>query len=289
MAQFKKITSEKQLKLIANTLRQDVIKAITEAKSGHPGGSLGMADVFAVLYFNVLKHDPKNPSWQKRDKVILSNGHICPVLYSAMAESGYFPVEELQTLRKLSSRLQGHPHFWEPPGVENSSGPLAQGISIAIGMALAAKMDGKKNRIYCLASDGEHEEGQYMEALMFAGNYKLDNLCVVVDRNHIQIDGDTENIMPLEPLKEKYLAFKWHVIEVNGHGINKLLKAFQEAGEVKGKPTVMIANTTPGKGVSFMENNYEWHGKPTTPEQAQIALTELQEIRRQIEVERKTR
>ncbi len=282
---FKKITSEKQLKLIANTIRQNIIKSLVEAKSGHSAGPLGMADVFTALYFNVLKHDPKKPDLPERDRVVLSNGHICPVWYATLGEVGYFPVEELKTLRKINSRLQGHPHYWEPPGIENSGGPLAQGISIAIGMALAAKMDKKKHRIYCLTSDGEHQEGQYMEGMMFAGNNKLDNLCVVVDRNNIQIDGDTENIMPLEPLRQKYEADKWHVIEVDGHNIKHIIDAFEEAKTIHDMPTVIIAHTIPGKGVSFMENDYEWHGKPPTPEQGNVALRELEEIKRQIEEE----
>ncbi len=283
--QLKKVTNEKELKLIANTIRQNIIKSLVEAKSGHSAGPLGMADVFTALYFNVLKHDAQKPEWEERDKVILSNGHICPVWYATLAQAGYFSIDELKTLRKINSRLQGHPHYWEPPGIENSGGPLAQGASIAIGMALAAKMDKEKRRIYCLTSDGEHQEGQFMEAMMFAGNYRLDNLCFVVDRNNIQIDGDTENIMPLEPLRKKYEAFKWHVIEVDGHNIEHLIDAFEEAKTIHDMPTAIIAHTVPGKGVSFMENNYEWHGKPPTSEQAQVALVELQEIRRQIEQE----
>lgn len=280
--QLKKITSEKQLRLIANTIRQNIIKALVEAKSGHSAGPLGMADVFTALYFNVLKHDPKKPDWSDRDRVFLSNGHICPVWYATLAQAGYFPVSELMTLRKLNSRLQGHPHYWEPPGIENSAGPLGQGISIAIGASLAAKMNKEKHRIYCLTSDGEHDEGQYMEAMMFAGNNKLDNLCVVVDRNNIQIDGDTEDIMPLEPMRAKYEADKWHVIEIDGHNVKHVIDAFEEAKTIHDMPTVIIAHTVPGKEVSFMENDYQWHGKPPTQEQGEVALRELAEIRRQI-------
>ncbi len=283
--QFKKITSEKQLKLIANSIRQNIIKSLVEAKSGHSAGPLGMTDVFTALYFNVLKHDPNKPEWPERDKVVLSNGHICPVWYATLAQAGYFPVEELKTLRKLGSRLQGHPHYWEPAGIENSAGPLAQGASIAIGMALAAKMNKAKNRIYCLTSDGEHEEGQFMEAMMFAGNNHLDNLCFVVDRNNIQIDGDTENIMSLEPLADKYRAFKWHVIEVDGHNLEHIIDAFEETKTIHNMPTVIIAHTIPGKGVSFMENDYQWHGKPPTVEQAQVALIELEAERKEIQEE----
>src|SRR3989344_4074686 len=208
--------TELEIKKIANDIRQDIIKMLLEAGSGHSAGPLGMADVFATLYFHVLNHDPKNPKWQERDRVFLSNGHICPVWYATLAHAGYFPVTELKTLRKINSRLQGHPHYMEPPGVENSGGPLGQGLSQAIGAALSAKMDGIKNRIYCLLSDGEHDEGQTWEAIMFAGKYKINNLTAVVDRNNIQIEGYTENVMPLEPLIDKYKAFNWHVLEVDG-------------------------------------------------------------------------
>lgn len=280
---FKKVTDELALELVANNIRIDIIKSLVEAKSGHTAGPLGMADVFTALYFNVLKHDPSKPNWPERDRVFLSNGHICPVWYATLAHAGYFSTSELQTLRKLGSRLQGHPHFWEPPGIENSAGPLAQGMSVAVGAAVAGKMDKKKNRIYALTSDGEHEEGQFWEAVMYAGNNRLDNLCVVVDRNNIQIDGDTEDVMPLEPFAEKYRAFKWNVIEVDGHNIRKLIDAFEEARTVHDKPTVIIALTTPGKGVSFCENDYTWHGKPPTPEQGEIALVELEAIGAEIE------
>ncbi len=285
MPQLKKITDEKQLKRIANTIRINIIKSLVEAKSGHSAGPLGMADVFTALYFNVARHDPKNPWWTERDRIVLSNGHICPVWYATLAQAGYFPVDELKTLRKLNSRLQGHPHLGEPPGVENSGGPLAQGASLAIGKALAARLDKKKHRIYCLTSDGEHQEGQFMEAMMLAGNYKLDNLCFIVDRNNIQIDGDTEDVSPLEPLRAKYEAFKWHVLEVDGHNFHQIIDACEEAKTIHDQPTVIIAHTIPGKGVSFMENDYQWHGKPPTPEQAAVALKELEEIARQIEKE----
>ena len=274
-----------EIKQLANRIRQDIIKMLIEAGSGHSAGPLGMADVFAALYFHVLKHDPKNPSWADRDKVFLSNGHICPVWYATLAHAGYFPVHELKTLRKLGTRLQGHPHNHELPGVENTGGPLGQGLSQAIGAALASKLDGKRNRIYALLSDGEHDEGQTWEAILFAGKYKINNLTAIVDRNNIQIDGFTENIMPLEPFDEKYRAFNWHVLEIDGHNIQAIIDATNEAKAIYEKPTVIIAHTIPGKGVDYMENDYKWHGtppgvsdmpgEPPKSEQAKIALKEL--------------
>jgi len=283
MPEFKKVTDIKKLKLLANNIRQSIIKELVAAGSGHSAGPLGMADVFTAAYFNVLKHDPKNPNWEKRDFLILSNGHICPVRYAAMAEAGYFPVEELMTLRKLGSRLQGHPHRTALPGVETTSGPLGSGLSQAAGLAYALRMDKKKNRVYCFMSDGEQEAGQIWEAAMFAGKNKLSNLIGLIDRNNIQIDGHTEDIMPLEPLKDKYEAFGWHVIEVDGHNIKHIIDAFEEAKAIYEKPTLIIAHIIPGKGVSFMENDPEWHGKPPTKEQGEIALRELQVWREKIE------
>ena len=277
-----KLADDKQLKLIANSIRQNIIRMLVAAGSGHSGGPLGMADVFTALYFHVLKHNPKKPEWDERDKVFLSNGHICPVIYATMAESGYFPVDELLTSRKFGSRLQGHPHNKALPGIETSGGPLGQGLSVAIGAALAAKLDNKKHHIYCLTSDGEHDEGQIWEAIMFAGANKLNNLTVVMDRNNMQIDGHTEDIMPLEPLRAKYEAFNWHAIETDGHNIHHIIDAFEEAKAIYEKPTIIIAHTIPGKGVSFMENDYEWHGKPPTQDQATIALKELAHERKQI-------
>jgi len=276
----KRIVDEKKLKLMANTIRQDVISMITAAGTGHPGGSLGMADVFTALYFNVLKHDPKNPEWADRDILVLSNGHICPVRYAAMAESGYFPVKELMTLRKFGSRLQGHPHRGSLPGLETTSGPLGCGISQAAGMALALRMDKKPNHVYCIASDGEHDEGNTWEALMFANKMQLSNLTVIIDRNNIQIDGHTEEVMPLEPLHAKYESFGWRVIEVDGHDINNLIDCLKERGD---KPICIIAHTTPGKGVSFMEDDFEWHGKAPNAEQSKSALKELQDERKKLE------
>jgi transketolase len=280
---FKKIDNQKQLKLIANDIRQDIIKMLAAAGSGHPGGSLGMTDVFTALYFHVLRHDPKKPDWEDRDILILSNGHICPARYAAMAHTGYFPVKELMTLRKFGSRLQGHPHRETLPGLETTSGPLGSGISQASGAALALRMDGRENRVFCLASDGEHDEGNTWEALLFASKMKLNNLTVVIDRNNIQIDGHTEDIMPLEPLREKYEAFGWHVLDVDGHNIHEIINALGHSRQVYEGPVCVIAHTTPGKGVSFMENDPEWHGKAPTPEQAKLALQELQAWRKRIE------
>ena len=274
-----------ELKRITNQIRQDIIQELVHAGSGHSAGPLGMADIFTALYFQVLKHKPKKPEWADRDRLVLSNGHICPVQYATLARAGYFSAKELNTLRKLGSRLQGHPHRTSLPGIETTSGPLGSGLSQAIGMALGARMNHKKTRIICLMSDGEHQEGQTWEAIMFANKYHLDNLVAVIDRNNIQIDGFTEDVMPLEPLKKKYNSFGWHVIEIDGHNLQQIIDAFHKARKVTKKPTVIIAHTTPGKGVSFMENNPEWHGKPPTPEQAIIALKELTQEQQILEEE----
>ncbi|MEK7192040.1 MAG: transketolase [Patescibacteria group bacterium] len=279
---------EKKLEFLeekANEIRQDIIEMLLQAGSGHSAGPLGMTDIFTAFYFHILRHDPKNPDWPDRDRLILSNGHICPARYVAMAHAGYLPLEELKTLRKINSRLQGHPHRAALPGVETTSGPLGSGMSQAVGMALAAKLDKKKYRVYCLTSDGEHDAGNTWEAIMFAGKNKINNLTVVIDRNNIQIDGFTENIMPLEPLKEKYESFNWHVLEVDGHNIEKFVDAINEARAVYEKPTVIIAHTIPGKGVSFMENDYLWHGKPPNAEEAKKALAELRTLQGKIESE----
>lgn len=246
----------------ANDVRQSIIEMLVAAGSGHTAGSLGMADVFTALYFHILKHDPKNPDWKERDRLVLSNGHICPVLYATMAHAGYFPVEELKTLRKYGTRLQGHPHRTKLPGIETSSGPLGSGLSQAVGMAIAAKLDGAKNRIYCLMSDGEHDAGNLWEAVMLAGKLRLNNLTGLIDRNNIQIDGMTENVMPLEPLKEKYEAFNWHVLEIDGHNFEQIVGAFDEAYTIYEKPVVIIAHTVPGKGIPEIEFDYRWHGVP---------------------------
>jgi len=274
-----------ELAKTANLIRQDIIEMLVEAGSGHSAGPLGMADVFTALYFHILKHNPKRPDWPERDRLVLSNGHICPVLYATLAHAGYFPIEELKTLRKLHTRLQGHPHRTSLPGLETTSGPLGSGLSQAIGMALAAKLDHKKYRVYALTSDGEIEEGNYWEAVMFAAKNKLHNLTAIVDRNNIQIDGFTEDVMPLEPLREKFEAFNWHVLEINGHSFEAIVSAVAEAQAIFEKPTVIIAHTIPGKGVSFMENDYTWHGKPPKPEEAKEALKELRTLRGRIESE----
>lgn len=269
----------------ADLLRQDVIRMVSGAGSGHIAGPLDMADIFAAFYFHILNHNPKNPGWPDRDRLVLSNGHICPVQYAALARAGYFPADELKTLRRLGTRLQGHPHRKVLPGIETTSGPLGSGISQAIGMALAAKLDGKKYRVYCLTSDGEHEEGNTWEAAMFAGKNKLNNLTVVVDRNNIQIDGFTENIMPLEPFRAKYESFNWHVVEIDGHNFYEIISAVAEAQAIYEKPTVIIAHTIAGKGVSFMERDYLWHSKPFKVGEADRALNELRTLRGRIKSE----
>lgn len=273
----------KDLELKAVQARELVIETLLEAGSGHSAGPLGMADIFIAFYFHILQHEPKNPDWAGRDRLVLSNGHICPIRYVVMAMAGYFPIEELKTLRKLNSRLQGHPHRTALPGVETTSGPLGEGISQSIGMALASRLDKKNNHIYCITSDGEHQEGNTWEALMFAAKNKLDNLTVVIDRNNIQIDGFTENVMPLEYLKSKYEAFNWFVQEVDGHNIRAFTAAINQARAVHQKPSVIIAHTIPGFGVDFMENKFEWHGKPPNEEEAKKALNELRTLQGKIE------
>lgn len=260
----------------ALNIRRSIITMLAHAQSGHSAGALGMTDVFTALYFSVAKHNPHEPGWPERDRILLSNGHICPVLYATLAEAGYFPHSELFTLRKLNSRLQGHPHLGSTPGVENTSGPLAQGLSQACGIATAFSMDKKPNHVFCLMSDGELEEGQNWEAFMFASKNKLKNLTVAIDRNDIQIDGFTSEIMPLEPLKEKLESFNWHVIEVDGHDLRSIIHSFNSAQKTE-YPTALICHTIPGKGVNFMENKYEWHGKPPSQEEAEEALAQLKE------------
>lgn len=269
----------KYLEEMANTIRQSLIDELVEAGSGHSAGPLGMADIFTLLYFHTLKHDPKNPGWEERDRLVLSNGHICPIQYATMAHAGYFPVEELKTLRKFGTRLQGHPHRTSLPGLETTSGPLGSGLSQAVGMAIASRMDEKKNFIYCLMSDGEHDAGQTWEAALLAGREKLWNLIGIIDRNNIQIDGMTEHIMPLEPLRAKYGAFGWHVIDANGHDFLEMHMAIEQAQVVQEKPSLIIAHTIPGKGVSYMERDYTWHGKPPTkPEEINQALHDLRTL-----------
>lgn len=272
-----------ELKLKANDIRQSIIEMLVTAGSGHSAGPLGMADVFTALYFGgVMQHFPQSAEDENRDRLVLSCGHIAPVLYATLAHAGYFPTEELLTLRKLGSRLQGHPHNLSLPGVETTSGPLAQGVSQAVGMALSFRMDHLKNRVYLVMSDGEQQEGQVWEAVMLAGNRKLSNLTAIIDRNNIQIDGFTEDIMPLENLKAKYEAFNWHVLEVDGNNVESVVNALLEAKSIYEKPTVIIAHTIPGKGVDFMEGDFKWHGTPPNAEQARQALAELRTLRGQI-------
>ncbi len=274
-----------EMALLATRIREDVIRMVSGAGSGHIAGPLDMAEIFTAFYFHILNHNPKRPAWPDRDRLVLSNGHICPVQYATLAHAGYFPVDELATLRQLGTRLQGHPHRGVLPGVETTSGPLGSGIAQAAGIALAARMDGKKWRTYCLTSDGEHEEGNTWEAVMFAGKLRLSNLTVVVDRNNIQIDGFTENIMPLEPFREKYESFNWHVLEIDGHSFEEIIAAVNEARAIYEKPTCIIAHTIPGKGVSFMENDYLWHSKPFKTGEAEKALHELRTLKGKIRSE----
>jgi transketolase len=263
----------------AREVRASIIRMLVAAKSGHTAGPLGMTDIFSTLYFHTLVHDPKNPDWEGRDRVVLSNGHIVPVRYATMAHAGYFPVEEAETtLRKLGSRFQGHPEREKLPGMETTSGPLGSGVSQAAGMAYALRMDSKKNRIYCLTSDGEHQEGNTWEGIMFAGKYRLANLTQIIDRNFIQIEGNTEDIMPLEPLADKYRAFNWHVIEIDGHNIRQIHEAIEQAKAVADMPTLILANTIPGKGVKEIEGDYKWHGKPPTPEEGERFIKEILSI-----------
>lgn len=268
----------KYLEELAYKIRETVIDVLCEAGSGHSAGSLGMADIFTALYFHVLNHNPKNPKWSDRDRLVLSNGHICPVQYVTMAYSGYFKLEELSTLRKINSRLQGHPHRESLPGIETTSGPLGSGLSQACGIALAGRLDEKKYRVYCVASDGEHNEGNHWEAVMFAVKYRLNNLTLIIDRNNIQIEGDTEKVMPLESLRKKYEAFNWHVLEIDGHNMQDFIDATYEAQAIWNSPTAIIAYTIPGKGVSFMEHDYHWHGKTPNKEEAKRALHDLRTL-----------
>ena len=277
------------LYLHANDIRQTIIEMLVSAGSGHTAGPLGMSDIFAALYFHVLKHDPKNPDWPERDRLILSNGHICPVRYSAMAHAGYFPIEECLTLRKFGSRLQGHPEREMLPGLETTSGPLGSGLSQAAGYAYAARMDAStdsahagKFRIFCAMSDGEHNEGNTWEGAMFAAKFRLSNLVGIIDRNFIQIDGNTEDVMPLEPFSDKYRAFGWHVIDIDGNDIKQFVSACEEAKTISDKPTLIMARTVPGKGIKSIENDYLWHGKPPTKDEAVAFLAELRAEREEL-------
>ena len=271
-----------ELEVQANLCRQGIIRSLLAAGSGHSAGSLDMADIFTAFYQHILRHDPKNPEWEDRDRLLLSCGHITPVRYSAMAYAGYFPVEELLTLRKFGSRLQGHPERTRLPALETTSGPLGEGLAQGTGMALGAKLDGKDFHTYVVTSDAEHQCGLHWEAVLTAGKFNLDNLMCVIDRNFIQIDGSTEDVMPLEPLADKYRSFNWNVLQCNGNDIAEFIATVDKAKASKGKPTVIIALTTPGKGVSYMEGDYTWHGKPPNKEQADEALRELEAERERI-------
>ncbi len=278
--------TEKDIEAIedkAREMRATIVEMLVAAGSGHTAGPLGLADIFAAFYLHILKHDPKKPLWEERDRLVLSNGHTAPVQYAALAHAGYFPVAECLTLRKFHSRLQGHPERMKLPGIETTSGPLGSGLSQAAGMAYGLRMDAKKNRVYCIMSDGEQQEGNVWEAVMFSGKNRLSNLTAVMDRNNIQIDGMTEDVMPLEPLAEKYRAFNWHVIEVDGHNIEEIVDAVEQAKAVYEKPTLILAHTIPGKGVPEIEFNYHWHGGAVgkgvpNPEQGKRFLKEIRSM-----------
>lgn len=265
-----------ELQKKANEIRIDLIKMLHTAGSGHAAGPLGMTDILTALYFNILNHDPEKPLWEDRDRFVLSNGHTTPVRYVTMAHAGYFPLTQLKTLRKLGSDLQGHPERIRIPALETTSGPLGSGLGQAAGMALSARMDNKRFRTYCMTSDGEHDEGNHWEAVLFAAKYKLSNLTVFLDRNNIQIDGFTHDVMPLESLSQKYQAFNWNVVSINGHDFSEILSGVERARDEYQRPTIIIAKTIPGKGVSFMQNRFEWHGKTPNDAEAKLAIKELQ-------------
>lgn len=267
-----------ELKKIANNVRKGIVTSVHSAKAGHPGGSLSAADIFTYLYFEEMNIDPKNPKMENRDRFVLSKGHTAPGLYAALANRGYFPVEELTTLRKLGSHLQGHPCMQHTPGIDMSSGSLGQGISAAAGMALSAKLDNKDFRVYTLLGDGEIQEGQVWEASMFAGFRKLDNLVVIVDNNGLQIDGPVDQVCSPYPIDKKFEAFNFHVINIDAHDFDQIRAAFKEARETKGMPTAIIAHSVKGKGVSFMENNVSWHGTAPNDEQYAVAMADLEKI-----------
>lgn len=270
-----KIKDVNELQKYANRIRQGVIKAVYSAKSGHPGGSLSIAEILAVLYFNQMNIDEKNPKAKGRDRLVLSKGHTAPALYSALALRGFFDMDELNHFRNINSILQGHPDMKNIPGVDASTGSLGQGLSIANGMALGSKQDSEGVRVYCICGDGEIQEGQIWEAAMTASHYKLDNLCLIIDNNNLQIDGKVNEVMSVYPIDEKFKSFGFETINVDGHNIQELISAFEKAKKVKGKPTAIIANTIKGKGVSFMENEADWHGKAPNEEQYKQAMKEL--------------
>ena len=270
-----KIGDVKELENMAKEVRRGILEEVYNAQSGHPGGSLSVADILTVLYFNELNIDEKNPKWEDRDRMVLSKGHCSPALYSCLANRGFFPIEDLKTFRKLDSYLQGHPDMNKIPGVDMTTGSLGQGLSAAVGMAITGKMDNKDYRVYCVLGDGEIEEGQIWEAAMSAKKYALDNLCVIVDNNNLQIDGTVEEVMSPYPIDEKFRSFGFEIIKIDGHNMQEILDAFEVAKNVKGKPVCIIAKTIKGKGVSYMENQVEWHGKAPNEEQYKMAMNEL--------------
>lgn len=275
----------KEIELRAEAIRETIVEMLLAAGSGHTAGPLGMADLFAAFYFYILNHDPKNPEWAERDRLLLSSGHTVPVRYAAMAHAGYFPLAECLTLRKFGSRLQGHPERLRMPGMETTSGPLGSGLGQASGYAYGARMDGKKFRVYCVMSDGEQDAGNTWEAAMFAGANKLSNLTAIIDRNNIQINGMTEDVMPLLNLRAKYEAFGWHVLEIDGHNINAIISAVEQAKAVYEKPTLILAHTIPGKGIKEIEFDYRWHGKAPNKEEADRFLKELRTLKGKIQSE----
>ena len=277
MSTLSRISEEviNELDAKALAIRRDIIQMTYAVQSGHPGGSLSATDIVTALYFYFLRIDPENPEWPDRDRFVLSKGHACPVWYSALAERGYFPKEELLTLRKIDGRLQGHPVMGKPPGVDMTTGSLGHGLSIGVGMALGIKLDRKDSRVYVMLSDGELNEGLIWEAAMAAAKYKLDNLITIIDNNNLQLDGWCNEVMPIEPIIDKWLAFNWRVFVMDGHDMRQILSTIREANRVTGAPSVIVAHTVKGKGVSYMENKCEWHGKPPNEEQFKQAMMEL--------------
>ena len=269
---------EVTLRALAREVRKDILKMTSEAQSGHPGGAMSAADIIVTLYYYKMRHNPENPKWEERDRFVLSKGHVCPALYSVLARTGYFPLEKLHEFRRLDGDLQGHPDMHKTPGIEISTGSLGHGIGAAVGMAMGLKLSGSDSKVYCMIGDGEAQEGSVWEASMAASHYNLDNLVVILDNNNLQIDGPVDEVMSIYPAVEKWKAFGWHVVEINGHDFKEIKAALDEADTVKYKPTMIIAKTVKGKGVSFMENRAEWHGKALPPELLREALKELGEI-----------
>jgi transketolase len=269
---------EATLSVITREVRKDILKMTSAVNSGHPGGAMSATDIIVTLYYYKMRHNPEDPKWEKRDRFVLSKGHVCPALYSVLARTGYFPLEKLNEFRRIDGDLQGHPDMRKTPGIEISTGSLGHGIGAAVGMALALKLDKSDSRVYCMIGDGEAQEGSVWEATMAASHYNLDNLCVILDNNNLQIDGPVDEIMSIYPMMEKWRAFGWHVIEINGHDFGEIKAALDEADTVKYKPTMIVAKTVKGKGVSFMENRAEWHGKALPPDLLREALKELGEI-----------